>query len=66
MFICLGSGLDYSLNYSVTCTVVDFVDSFGFMPVLSRPFAGACRLAGCALGLIRIMSKHNQGVWGVR
>jgi len=46
------------------CTLV--ARCFRLLSVLSRPIAGACRLAGCALGLIRIMSKHNQGVWGVR
>lgn len=74
MLIGLCSSLGYSLIYSVTCAVVDYYSyrvSFegshclDKLPVLSRPFAGACRLAGCALGLIRIMSKHNQGVWGV-
>jgi len=46
------------------CTLVALC--FRLLSVLSRPFAGACRLAGCALGLIRIMSNHKQGVWGVR
>lgn len=52
-----------SENYPF-CTLV--ARCFRLLFVLSRPFAGASRLAGCALGLIRIMSKHKQGVWGVR
>lgn len=41
------------------------VDSSGYMPMQTRYF-GACRLACRALGIIRIMSKENQGVAWVR
>jgi len=37
--------------------LTDLADSYGFLSVLSRPFAGACRLAGCALDQYRVIYK---------
>lgn len=63
--------LDYSLAYSDTCIADrDFVKVAYGMPrgLVGGPLqpVGAGGLGPCTLGLIRIMSIHYQGVWGVR
>lgn len=46
-----------SLLASGTCNDCDFADSFGYLPAFLCPFAGASRLAGRALGYVRIKER---------
>lgn len=57
MKICCNGSNSVIVDLDGRALPVDFADSYGYVSALLRPFAGACRLAGCALGYVRIKER---------